>query len=423
MAKPWEVMHSSACSFIPIITDSAVYKDPALRKKLDSLARAYLPDSDWKENQESDCDSVDQHHMAIKHCKLSNRGLNAVLGYEKICESHRGDQESLTQPGWLCSMESGDRQRLLLSACYGDYCVNSESHYDPMEDEGRRMKARLRNLIMGCNVDAYDEWTIGENNFSSILCCDCTTAEMKTACSPDFWNSGEYDYDDRWVYSPAIYFHLSARHNYSLARLLRFQEQDIENILVTFGHFPESTRSGKMNNELLMTISSAVGVSICKDDFSDRIARQYDWHNISGVCDDCNRDGAAMEWYLVTIGVCLGVKQLTLLETVRIAHYMDSAGFNHFPALHRSYLRGCGCVGRWAKRMFFVTSYACNLWTPSRYSSMFALRDAMVIYTKRLEDVAVVELLQNVNEEVELGRRLGREYREGKEAEWYINKT
>ncbi|KAF9350916.1 hypothetical protein BGX26_010950 [Mortierella sp. AD094] len=181
----------------------------------------------------------------------------------------------------------------------------------------------------------------------------------------------------------------------------------MEGILAKFDQHPEMTLDGKSNCELLPTIASAVGVHTNNHDLSDRIARQYDWSKISEICASCGRDGAASDRYLSTLGASLGTMQLTLLEKVRLASYLDSSGFNVFPALHRCHLSGCGCVGRRIKRLFMVMSHACNLWTSANYSSAFALRDAMAGTIKNLYDRAIATLLETFNEEMQRGRQLG----------------
>ncbi|KAG0252479.1 hypothetical protein BGZ95_006613, partial [Linnemannia exigua] len=399
--KSFEAMHSAACIYLLLSTDRTLHDDPVLRQKLHALGGlAYLSDVEWKEDQETDRDGYEQLIMAVEHCRFSNGVLNAGFGYEKICEVQRQKQRELIQPAWLCSIESEERQRILLSDSYGDYGVNCESPHDLMEDEGRRARGRLRCMILGCNVDCYDEWTSGELNVSSTLCPTCFTTEVRAVCAVDLWDSEDYDFYDRWVYAAQAYFIFSARHYFTLARFLRFKANDVEDNLAKYNQVSEMVLKGKKNSELLEAIASAVGVLIHDDELSDRIARQYDWFKISGMCSRCNQDGAAAnEWYLATFGASLGSQQLTLLEKVRLAHYLDSTGWNVFPALHRSYLSGCGCVGRWIKRCYMLMIRTSDLWKPSDYSSAFALRDAVAGSIEELDESAIVALLQDTSKE------------------------
>ncbi|KAF9358797.1 hypothetical protein BGX26_000869 [Mortierella sp. AD094] len=381
-AKSLEAMHSQVCINRSVVTDRDIRLDPVLREKLFSYPAAYLSDSDWLEVQERERESNQQHWKVLEHCHLSNKGFNAVTGHEKICEVEWQKRNQLIQPAWLCTLDTDERQRLMFATCYGEYGLNSESHKDLMEDEGRRSRTRLRVMIMGCQVDCYDEWASGETNMSSMLCSDCTTAEVRASCSPDYWDSEEYDYIDRWQYAPMVFFFYSARHNYTSTRFLRFQAHKVDDVLKSYGYTIDDAPRGKSNCDLMAAIASDARVEIHDDELSDRISQQYDWAKISGMCSTCSQDGRASDWYLATIGASLAASQLPLLEKIRLAHYLDSTGVNVFPGLHRSYLSGCGCVGRWAKRMGILMNCTSNLWTPANFSTVFALREKYIVLVR-----------------------------------------
>ncbi|KAG0054050.1 hypothetical protein BGZ83_012039 [Gryganskiella cystojenkinii] len=414
--KPNDARHSSACIHIPIITDRTMQADPYLKEKMYVFVEAFLSDSDWAEVQDQGQETCEQHLKVMEHCKLTNIGLNPVFGYERLCEVQRQVHGQLVQPGWICTVALEERRRLLLALTYSDYGINTESHQDLMEDEGRRLRARLGGMIIGCNYDSYDEWASGEVNVSNAICGDCFVTEAHATCSPDRWDSEDYNFEDRWQYGGPMYFTFSLRHNHALARLLNFQAHDVESILASYNNFPEQHLQGKANCELLESISSAIGIQIKEDEFGDRIGRQYDWATVSGMCADCNRNGGASEWYLATLGLSLGAMQLSLLEKIRLAHYVDSIGVNVFPELHRSYISGCGCVARWIKRHYMVTISASRMWDLAKYNPLLALRDHLASSITGLDDNAIVILLGSANKKLLVGRKLGQEYRDRREA-------
>ncbi|KAF9109954.1 hypothetical protein BGX27_006951 [Mortierella sp. AM989] len=414
-AKSLETMHSQVSIYKSMVTDRDIHADPVLGEKIYSYATAFMSDSDWLEAQDQEHENSGQYWKVIEHCRVSNKGLNAVLGFEKICGAEWKKRDQLIQPAWFCTLNPDERQRLMFATCYGEYSVNSESHRDLTEVEGLRSRVRLRSMIMGCHFDSYDEWASGETNISSLLCSDCTTAEIRAACSPSSWDSEEYDYTDRWQYAPMGYFFYSARHNCTMTRLLRFQAHDVEDVLKSYGHGPK-TDEENFSCGLMATIVSDIGIEIQSNEVGDRIAQSYDWVKISGMCAHCSQDGGASEWYLATFGASLTATQLSILEKVRLGMYLDSAGFNVFPRLHRSYISGCGCVGRWIKRMGILMTRTSNLWTPANYSSAFAIRDAMASSIDGLDNDAIALFLNQVNEEVQRGRQAGKAYREHKEA-------
>ncbi|KAF9349261.1 hypothetical protein BGX26_012414 [Mortierella sp. AD094] len=415
-AKPLMAMHSQVCVYRAITTDRSMMEDPEIRDELYSYVHAFFSDSDWLEGGERQQDTNQQHRDVIENCRFSNMALNATFGYEKICEVEWQERKQLIKPGWICTVKPKERQRLIAAACYSDFGVNAESHSDLMEDEGLRSRSRLRCMILGCQFDSYDEWASGETNMCSALCSDCSAAEVRVSCSPACWDSEEYHYADRSSYGALAYFLYSARHNNTMGRLLRFQAHDVKDILRSYGYVPESTLKGKHNDELMATIVSDVGIEIHQDEFSDQIAQQYDWAKVSGMCTSCSQNGGATDWYLATLGFGLGSSQLSPLEKVRLGNYLDAAGLNVLPALHRSFASGCGCVGRWIKRMFILSVRASNLYTPADFSTAFALRDALADSVKGLSDDDIAALLSEVNIEVQRGRQSGQEYRKQKEA-------
>lgn len=270
--------------------------------------------------------------------------------------------------------------------------------------------------------DSYDEWTAGLTNMVSALCPDCSRTEFHRACDAKNWDSEVDDYFDRVGYAPCLYFVFSARHNQTLARFLRFNADAVEVTLDKYGYQLQSSSIGssyhkKKGVNTLSAIAEAVGIHFPHDELSDRIAFGYDWDKISGLCETCIASGAGEDWYLATLGICFSARHLPLLEQVLLAHYLDSAGLNAFPALFRSYIHQCACVGRWAKRLVLVAfQVSCSgPWTIGGFSTTIALRDALTDTIQGLDDREIVAMLRKVNEEVQRGRQLGREYRQRQE--------
>ncbi|KAG0207658.1 hypothetical protein BGX28_001176 [Mortierella sp. GBA30] len=417
MKKPLEAMHSSSTISLTIATCNSVREDPILRKKIFTLGWAWVSDSDWAEAQQHQRHGHGAYQRNIDHILLGQQAQNASLGYEKISEVIRQEKGTLIRPAWLCFLTPAERQRLLLAQCYADFHVNCEVHEDLILEEGYRSRYRLSNMVFGALPDSYDEWTIGEANNGAMLCADCVSTEFKSTLAPELWDSEDFNFLDRWQYSAQLYFYHSARHNYTLARFIRFQPDMVEDILAQYKQFPFAVPRGKKNNEYLVTITKAIGLKLPTDDeFADRIARSYDWASISGLCAHCLKDkDTADEWYAATLGTCLAARHLSLTDKARLGTYLDAAGFNVFPALFRSYNSQCGCVGRWVKRLHMVAFQACELYTTQAYSAVIALRVALADQIKGLDDHAIADLLRGVKKEILVGRQLGREYRARRE--------
>ncbi|KAF9952322.1 hypothetical protein BGZ72_006374 [Mortierella alpina] len=418
MKKPLQAMHSCSTISLTIATNSSMYEDPILRKKLYTLSWAWVSDSDWAEATQFDRDGHGSYSRNIQHVLLGHQAQNASLGYEKICEVQRQEAGTLIRPAWLCYLTPEERQRMLLAQCYADFHVNCESHQDLIEDEGYRSRYRLSNMVFGANPDSYDEWTQGEANNGAMLCGDCVKHELKATLAPEYWDSEDYDFIDRWQYSAQLYFYHSARHNYTLARFIHFDVNKIDSNLASYNQTPLAIPTNKKNSEIMAPYMSAIGLSLPADDeLADRIASSYDWNSISGLCNGCIESGAVDEWFAATLGSGLAARHLSLLEKARLSTYLDCAGFNVFPNLFRGYNSQCGCVGRWSKRLHMVAFPVCNLYTAKDFSSVLAVREALADSIKDLNDHQIADLLRGVHKEIEVGRQAGHAYRANRELE------
>ncbi|KAF9308470.1 hypothetical protein BG003_011052 [Podila horticola] len=432
MKKHPEAMHSTTAVGRTVVTDAEAREDPFLRKQLYAFTEGWVADTDWSELEilspaanHTDGDHDNDRRMTLARCfrhgEIGIRAENAVAAYEKICVTQREARAALQYPGWICALEDlEERHQLLAAHSYGDYGVDSESHASLVRDEGIRTRARLMNLVVTSAFDSYDEWTAGLTNVASALCSDCARTEFQRACAPEHWNSEVNDYFDRVGYGACLYYVFSARHNQTLARFLRFNADAVKVVLAKYGY---QLQSGSINSSCrkrqgmentLSAIADAIGVQIPNDDLQNQIAFGYDWDKISGLCESCIESGAGEDWYLATIGICFSARHLPLLEQVRLAHYLDSAGLNAFPALFHSYIHQCACLGRWAKRLIMVAfQVSCSgPWTVGGFSATIALRDAMADMVQGLDDGEIVIMLGKVEEEVQRGRQLGREYRQ-----------
>lgn len=435
MKKHPEAMHSTTVIGRIVVTDSEVRDDSFLRKRLYAFTEGWVADTDWTELKmvmpaishiQGDHDNARQRILekCLHHGEIGLRAENAVAAYEKLGVTQRGIRGTLQNPGWICALkDQEERHQLLAAHSYGDYGVDSESHASLVRDEGIRMRARLMTLVIASAIDCYDEWAAGFTCVTSALCPDCTRTEYSRACASIHWDSEVNDYFDRVGYGACLYYIFSARHNQTLARILRFNVDAVEATLDKYGY---QLQAGSINSSYhkkegvntLSMIVDATGVQIPNDEFQNRIRFGYDWDKISGLCETCIESGAGEDWFLATIGICFSARHLPLLEQVRLAHYLDSAGLNAFPALFHSYIHQCACVGRWAKRLIMVAfQVSCSgPLTIGGFSATIALRDAMAGTIQGLDDKEIVAMLKKVDEEVQRGRQLGRDYRQRQEA-------
>ncbi|KAF9955695.1 hypothetical protein BGZ72_003489 [Mortierella alpina] len=424
-----DAWHSTTAIGRIIVTDAELREDPWLRNRIYAFTEGWVADNDWSELKNLPANHVDvsrdrerQMDVArcLRHSEIGIQAENASAAYEKLCVAQREARATLQFPGWICTLgDLEQRQRFLAAHSYGDYGVDSESHASLVLDEGVRTRARVMTLVVASAFDSYDEWTAGLTNISSALCPDCSRTEFQRACASEHWNSEVDDYFDRVGYGACLYYIFSARHNQTLARFLRFNVDMVEPTLAKYGYqlVPGSVDSSYHDREginILSAIADAVGVQLTDDDLGNKIYSGYNWDEISGLCGSCIKSGVGKDWYLATVGICFSARNLPLLEQVRLAHYLDSTGLNAFPALFRSYMHQCACLGRWAKRLIMVAfQISCSgPWTFGGFSTTIALREAMTHTIQGLDDGQIVAMLKQVEEEVQRGRQLGREFRQ-----------